>query len=485
MPLFAKSGLGRGRFDKDIWNCMLVSKIYRVSRPFLLSTIALLSTDARAEAPQHAGSALTMEDAVQLAVAQHPSVRGAGQLVRQSGAAVDAAKAGYKPQISGGLDNQINSYRGGSYDSRFTYNATLNASQMLYDFGKVSGNVARARAEAQASEAQMAVAMDDIGRATAEAWLKVYFQQQLLSLSSDHLAAVESITDLVAERERKGASTRSDLEQANSRVNSVRSQNLAIEADAMRARLALMHLTGRTAPVDIIGDIPAILLGNACGLTKGADTPAVRAAEAQRSAAYAQWNVAKAERMPTLSVDGSAGYALTKGSRLYGEYRTTGQVGFNISMPIYQGGSIAAKSQEALYQLRYREDALRQLRLEVAQALADVTATRVGWTARAPVMAARADSLDVTRGLYRQQYFMLGTRTLLELLNSEQEYHAARVDQAQGGHAQRELALACLYYQGQMDDQFGLDEAANAGISDDDATADNAAFIGPKLVGRE
>lgn len=450
------------------------------SRPFLALTLGLLGTTAAAQGFVPADQALSMVEAVQMAVAHHPSVRGAGEQLRQSGASVDAAKAGYKPQISTGLDNQINSNRGGSYDSRFTYNATVNASQMIYDFGKVSGAVDRARSEVEASEAQVALAADEIGRASAQAWLDAYLYRHLVELSRDHLAAVQSITALVAERAAKGATTRSDLEQANSRVEAVKSQLLAMEAEAMRARLTLMHLTGRTAPVTIMGDIPAILRGDVCAVGTGADTPAIRMAEAQRDAAWAEWNIAKADRMPTLSVDGSAGYALTKGSRLYGEYRTTGQIGFNMTMPLYQGGGVQAKAQGALYQLRYREDAVRQARLEVQQNLADANAQRAGWAARAPSLAARADSINVTRGLYRQQYLLLGTRTLLELLNSEQEYHSARVDQAQGDHIQRQLALTCLYFQDQIRSQFGVDMAATSAEAQPDA-----AFIGPVLAGEK
>lgn len=74
---------------------------------------------------------MEMGQAVLAAIQVHPSIRGARAQERQAAEAVEVAKAGYRPQISGGLESQINSYRNSSYDSRSVYTATLNASQML------------------------------------------------------------------------------------------------------------------------------------------------------------------------------------------------------------------------------------------------------------------------------------------------------------------------------------------------------------------
>lgn len=403
---------------------------------------------------------LDMQGAVHAAVKTHPSVRGAGEQVQQASSAVDAAKAGYKPQISGGIENQNNSYKNSSYDSRHVFTATVKGSQMLYDFGKVAGAKHRAESGVRASEAQVELAIDQISLHTAQAWIDAHLQQHLLTLTREQLAAVRSITQLVAERTAKGATSRSDMEQANARVDAMRSQLLGAQAEAQRASILLMHLTGRTAPVEIIGDIPMMLQGQACESLVPAETPAVRIASARRDEARADLDIAKAERLPTVSLDGSVGYALTKGSRMYGEYRSTGQVGVNVAMPLYQGGSAGARERGAFYQLRAYEDAVLQSRLETAQGFADAKAQAEGWAERAPVLESRVNRIDQTRDLYQQQYLHLGTRSLLDLLNSEQEYHGARVEQAQGRYTQYSLALQCLYHSDRLRSSFALDDQA-------------------------
>lgn len=143
---------------------------------------------------------MEMGQAVLAAIQVHPSIRGARAQERQAAEAVEVAKAGYRPQISGGLESQINSYRNSSYDSRSVYTATLNASQMLFDFGKVAGAKKQAEAGVRASEAQVELALDEIIARTAQAWVDARTQQRLVEIAGEQLDAVADITGLVRER---------------------------------------------------------------------------------------------------------------------------------------------------------------------------------------------------------------------------------------------------------------------------------------------
>lgn len=439
---------------------------FQLARYLACGAVWLAMSVGMAAAQTAGNDPLNMADAVRAAVRTHPSVRGAGESVQQATAGVDAARAGYKPQISGGVENRFSLHKNNGADSRGTYTARLTVSQMVYDFGKVDGAVDKAKADVRASAAQVEFATDEVGLNTAQAWLDAYLQQALVQIAREQLAAVMSITELVTERATKGATTRSDVQQASSRVEAVRSQLLGAEAEALRASLALMHLTGRTAPVAIIGEIPPILKGAACRDAGEADMPAVRMAIARRDEARAELEIAKAQRLPTVTLDGSVGYGLTDSSRLPGEQRTTGQVGVNVSMPLYQGGRAQAQERGAIHQLRAYEDAVQQARLQSRQGFADAKAQVDGWARRAPVLQTRVDSINATRGLYRQQYLNLGTRSLIDLLNAEQEYHGARIEQSQGIHAQYRLAVQCLYYSDRLRSAFGLEDAQpNAGTT--------------------
>ena len=67
-------------------------------------------------------------------------------------------------------------------------------------------------------------------------------------------------------------------------------------------------------------------------------------------------------------------------------------------------------------------------------------------------------SIRATRDLYREQYLQLGTRSLLDLLNAEQEYHSVRFDQAQSFQEQYRLGLQCLYNTDRLRTVFKLED---------------------------
>lgn len=432
-----------------------------LSRLALCLCIGLGAGTAGAQALDTASPALGMVQAVREAVQTHPGVRNAEQLRLQAGEGVKAARAGYLPQVRLGLDTQNSSYDNTNYDNaRGVYTATLTASQMLYDFGKVAGQVDRARAGVRVGQAQVQLSTDQVASVTAQAWVDAHLQLTLAQIARDQLDGVQRLAALVAERVAKGATTRSDLEQANSRVEAARSQLLGAQAEARRASVSLMHLTGRAEPVVISGDPPEWLSADACRVDgTDPDAPSVRLAVAQRDQAQADLRTARAQRLPTLSLQGTVDHALNDRSRLYGEYENTSSIGVNLAMPLYEGGGTSARARAALYQLNAAEEAAAQARLETRQNLADAQAQAQGWAQRAPVLQARVESIHATRDLYQQQYLQMGTRSLLDLLNAEQEFHTARIDQAQGLHEQHRLAVLCLYNSDRLRSAFGLGAA--------------------------
>ncbi len=71
-------------------------------------------------------------------------------------------------------------------------------------------------------------------------------------------------------------------------------------------------------------------------------------------------------------------------------------------------------------------------------------------------LESRADMMVKTRDLYREQYVELGTRTLLDLLNAEQELHESRFQIANTIHDLRRLNISCLYNTGKVRKEFGV-----------------------------
>lgn len=422
------------------------------------------------------GTPLDMRAAVQAAVAWHPSVRTAqGQLLgADEGVAV--ARAGYYPQIKGGVGAQVNNRDVYPYTSRRIYDASVSASQMLYDFGKVDSAVQQAEAGIETAQAQVQLSSDEVAREAAQAWVELRRQQALAAVARDQVKGVQALANLARERQVKGASARSDSMQAQSRVDGARAQLILYEAQERRWQARLMLLAGlRAAPV--VGDaggVPADL-PQACPAAQAlADLPgqggallppaAVRKAQGQRALAQADLKAADAQLMPTLSMDGTASRGLTSGSRPPGYPAVDTRIMFNVSAPLFEGGRNQARQRAAVHALEAADAAVAYAQLQSRQALRDAQDQSLGLLQRTPVIDERIASIRTTRDLYREQYLQLGTRSLLDLLNAEQEYHNARFENIDSAHELQKLAVECWYQSGRLGEVFEIDLRPRQGV---------------------
>ncbi|MFC0245617.1 TolC family outer membrane protein [Falsochrobactrum ovis] len=404
---------------------------------------------------------LSMEAAVLRAVGWHPSVEDATGRILQSEERIRAAKAGYYPQLNAGVNS--------GYQSRnregWRPNLNVSASQMLYDFGKVSSSVEIERAGKNISQAQLLLAVDNLARDTANAVVEVQRYRQLLAFAQDQVEGVKRIAALVNERSDRGASTMSDKVQADARVESALATQLQYQSELSRWKVALAALIGGGSP-DPRSDAPT-WLGQACSVQTPDwdEVPAIRQAEAEKEEAQAQLAASRADGLPTVSLEASTGYDFnasrddTRSNDRQPEY----SVGINVSSSLYNGGQTAAQKRAAAHGLRSAEAAIRTARYDVERNLME-SRSQVGTLGRlADALQSRASMMIKTRDLYREQYVQLGTRTLLDLLNAEQELHEARFQIANTTHDIRRLNINCLYNSGKIRQQFGVNAFALAG----------------------
>jgi adhesin transport system outer membrane protein len=407
---------------------------------------------------------MSLNSAVQAAAAWHPSVRNAAGQLLQADEGITGARSGYYPQVRAGITNESRNRDIAAYGTRNLNQGRISVSQMIYDFGKVANSVDQARAGADAARAQVQWSVDAVIRETALTWVELSRQQAMSKIATSQVEGVKALADLAKEREAKGASTRSDALQAQARVESAASQAVNISTQVQRNRVGLMQLTGSKVPVSSDGAAPQ-LLDQACSAgATGLPTPAVLRAEALREQARATVRVADSALLPTLSLDGSVLRGIDRQSRMSGQGGMESTITLNFSAPLYEGGASQSRQRAALHALEAADAAVEQAQLQVRQGLLDAQTQTQGQRARAPVLAQRIESIRTTRDLYREQYLQLGTRSLLDLLNAEQEYHSARFDQLDSTYEQQRLAIECLYQGGRLRDAFNLSTSfANTG----------------------
>jgi len=408
-------------------------------------------------APVASGERLSLTDAVLQAAQWHPSIAEAiGNLYKQ-GEGINVARAGYYPQISGGLRTGYDTGYGGDRNSQAL---NLSLKQMLYDFGKVDSAVNAAQAAAARAQANTLLVVDDLARDTAYAWIETRRYEQLMTIARDQIRGVGDIAGMARQRSDMGASTRSDVVQAESRVESARATLEEYQSQYERWRSTLAALMGRVTPPALAEGSPAEP-NQACKRPAQGDDrlPAVLMALAQRAQGQAELAQAKAEAYPTLSLQPQVNHYLDDdynrdNARLD---RTQAGIYLNVEVPIYQGGSISARTRAAGHALTAADAAEDAARLQARRGLAEAKAQTSGLGRRLTSLEARQVSIQEARMLYGRQYLDLGTRPLLDLLNAEQEIYQSRFELAGTRSDLLRLDVDCLYNTGALRTAFGLE----------------------------
>lgn len=399
-------------------------------------------------------AATELKSQVARAIEQHPQIRAALAQVDAARAATGMARAAYQPQIQAGISSGYSDRERNRYGQDLGQRATLTASQLLYDFGRTASRVASADAQVQSQEAIALARIDEIARSSAHTWLEVVRHQQLVEVAGAQVESLGQLTELAQSRRRAGASTRSDETQALARVAATKANVQQLRAQWHKFGAQLRLLTQSAALPTELGDAPLILV-DACTNAPDANLlPAQLLARAQLEIAIQALRSARAERAPSVTVDADYNHALDHRSRA--GYEDEARVTLNLKAPLYQGGSTRAATRAASFEVEASRSALAQVELTATINWEAERNLKLGYLARQRTLAVRTEQIRITRDLYRQQYMDLGTRTLLELLNAEQEYHQAQLDELNNQFEGYKTAIDCAYHSGHLRDLLDL-----------------------------
>lgn len=406
----------------------------------------------------NSGPQIGIREAVQRAIAWHPSVTESLGRLYQQNEQVNVARSGYYPQVSAGISTE---HRTSTNRSEEAF--TVSASQMLYDFGKVASAVEAAGYGVDRDQAGVWLAMDQLARDTAHAAIEVQRYQVMLDIAREQIEGIADIRELAARRSALGASTRSDEVQAQSRLEAAMATELQMQAQLNVWKRVLQNYVGADAPVSVFREFPQELI-QACTFASEdfESVPEMMVAEAERAEALASIAQARAAYFPTVSLDAGLSQYL---NRNVDEDDTDLSVRLNLSSSLYQGGATSARRRAADYALQMAEAARDAAYLSLSRSLREAKDQTESFTHRLAILDARARSIVETQELYRHQYLSLGTRSLLDLLNAEQEIHQSRFDQENTRYDLYRLQIDCLYSGAAIREAFGLDDRTVQGVS--------------------
>jgi len=326
----------------------------------------------------------------------------------------------------------------GTTTSQFNSNsASISVTQPLYRPQNYTA-YEQAKSQVVQSDAGFAQAAQDLILRVAQAYFDVLLAQDTIVFAQAQLVAIGRQLEQAKRNFEVGTATITDTHEAQSRYDLTVSLEITAKNDLEIRKRFLELIIGRPAPgLSPLGpkfnprfpepNDPATWVE-----TAGANNPQVRITQAGLEFANKEVERSRGGHRPTLDAfatytDSGSGLGTTG---IAGVDTKTGVVGLQLAVPIYQGGLTTSRVREALA----NEEKARQ-DLENARRTAQLTAQQTFLGVATGVSQVRAleaalvssqSSLDSTR--LGQE---VGVRTVIDVLNAQQQLSQTRRDLAQ------------------------------------------------------
>lgn len=373
----------------------------------------------------------TLSEAVNQTVRSNPDILMEANRKLSLDEAVKQAQGGYYPKIDFNLGygnewskNITTRPKSGGDDSLIRRESGLTLSQMIYDGFATRSEVERQQARQTSATRKVDGTSQQIGLRAVEAYLNVLRRTELLDLARANLSVHERTYNQIKIRSEGGIGRKADLDQAQARLSLTQANVAAAEANLREANIAYNRVVG-VMPSNLVK--PELVnapenLDEALNVSLE-NNPILRSALADIEAAKAQNRAAESLYKPRLHLEMGTNF----NNDIDGVHYKNNDAYAMLRMRynLFNGGADAAKIAETTIQVQEATEVFHRTQRQVEESL------RLSWNAmvtaqdRLPKLKATKEAAERTRDGYAQQ-FNLGQRTLLDLLDSENELYIGR-----------------------------------------------------------
>lgn len=435
------------------------------NRMFTAAVFSVFASNAVAE---------SLEEVVVDALEINPEIRFQAKELDALREETRGARGGYLPSVD--LDISAGQARR-DYDDRGTFDrhyAELSVTQMLFDGYRVDGLVDEADHKLREQYFVLLETAEDKALEVVQAYLEVQRYRQLKALAEANIENHRHVLAQVQDRADQGVGNRADLYQAEGRLALAESNLRTEESNLQSVTARYQRLVGQAPAEDLAlvaelgGELPADL--ETVLQRTFSRNPAIHSALANINAAQSALQVAKAENYPTLDLGFSHG--TYKNNNSFDSRDTDGHFGdetilqLRLQYNLFRGGSDRA-AQRAAYHRIGRAETLRD------KACVDLRQTAtIAWSemrnlqTKLELLQAHRESSNRVVQAYRDQ-FSIGRRSLLDVLDSENEVFQAERNYVQGQHDLLLAKAQVLSSMGQLLETLGLADGGALATEDE------------------
>ena len=362
-----------------------------------------------------------------------PEVRAAAANWRAIERTRTQARGGYLPSID------LNLGRGSETSDNASTRATgreltlqrreaeITLSQLIFDGGVIGGQVRRSEARTRGAESQFAAAAESAASRAAQAHIEVKRLVGLLQLAQDNVKRHEETLRQVSLLADSGRGRRVDTQQAEARLAFAQASLKQQRGQLAQAESNFRHIVGDSPgdladPEDYQARLPK---GIDAALEKAlASHPLIRAAEYELQASFSERDSARARLMAprvALEAGGSRSQNLDGVRGLNGDQYAV----LRLRAPLFRGGADEARVRETEERIDEAYFNVGKVRNDVERELRQAWDTLREDRSRLPQLQRYVSATSEVVAAYRAQ-FMIGQRTLLDVLNAENELFTAQ-----------------------------------------------------------
>jgi len=377
-----------------------------------------------------------LSDALAVAYTTNPQLAAQRAALKATDESVAKANGGWRPSISaqGTYGDQDYHFSGtpGSLSTNTTHplQGQVTLTQPVFRGGRTWAEIAKAKALVRAGRAQLEGVEQTVLLAAATAYMDVVRDNAILELQRHNVQVLAKQLKATELQFKVGDLTRTDVAQARARLAGAQSSLVSAEGQLAVSRANYEQVIGR--PAETLADttplpgLPASL--DAAEASAEKQNPTLIAAEETERAADHAVDDSVGALMPQVSVQAQYGYSSAQsfGGVLSQPATVSTSLMAELTVPLYQGGADEADVRQA-------KQLHSQSQLNVMTSRRQVQdGVRAAWesyqSAQATIASNEAQMTAnelAHEGVQREQE--VGARTVLDVLNAEQELLNAQV----------------------------------------------------------
>ena len=392
----------------------------------LLTSLGLFASSAQAD---------TLREALVKAYATNPTLTGARAGQRANDENVPIAKARGLPGLDLSAAYTENLQTSSSASPARQVAGRLNFDVPIYQGGAVKNAVRAADSRVDAGQANLRGTEASIFSQVVAAYMDVLRDEAIVGLNHNQVKVLQTNLEATRDRFEVGDLTRTDIAQSQSRLALAQSQFEGAESNLIGSRERYVQLVGsEPGNLEQPPPLPNLPATTDMAVEKAlASNPDLIAAKKNEEAARFDIGSARAARLPKVSLVADKSYAnfLHSLQSFIPGFNTSqssenASAGVQLTLPLYNGGQPSAQVRQA--QARSSQSIEQTIATErsiIAQtrsAYASLRASNAVIASTEAAVAATALSLEGVRAENT-----VGNRSILDILNAEQEYLNAQV----------------------------------------------------------